>query len=254
MSGRASLAHGAGGDLDQRHRELCEFVALISHDLRTPLTAIRGYAQLLQRQAREEAFAPLRPSLAMIMEQADRLAGYTELLLDVARIQTGRVALQRGTVDLAEVAREAARSVTPPAQVEPLQAAASALVEADAKRTLQIVKAMLQFAAERTPVGHAPRLVVTAEDGAVSIEAQAPGPELPEAERERLLDRLVQISDDGQRRSLAHVPLVVAAGLAEAHGGALDVCSTPDAGTSIRLRLPRHAVGARTEDRVLRTE
>src|SRR6266542_1003532 len=118
VSGRPSPAQPVDDDLELRYRELCEFVSIISHDLRNPLAAIRGYAQLLHRQARDDSFAALRPSLATIMEQADRLAGFTELLLDVARIRTSRVALQWVTVDLAPLAREASQTLTPPAKID----------------------------------------------------------------------------------------------------------------------------------------
>ena len=152
MTTPAAPPDDAVAELEQRHRELCEFVSLVSHDLRTPLTAIRGYAQLLQRQTRDEAFAPLRANLTMIMQQADRLASYTELLLDVARLRTGRLALQLGAVDLAQVARAAAASLHPPAQVAS-EPTGGLVVDADAKRTHQIVQAMVTFAAERRGVG-----------------------------------------------------------------------------------------------------
>ncbi len=244
VSGRPSPAQPVDDDLELRYRELCEFVSIISHDLRNPLAAIRGYAQLLHRQARDDSFAALRPSLATIMEQADRLAGFTELLLDVARIRTSRVALQWVTVDLAPLAREASQTLTPPAKIDALPADGTAVVDGDVKRLRQIVKAMLEFAGERGSGGEGvPEITVGSGEGWATLEVRAPGVEIPANEADGLFEQLVHPSENGQRPSLGHVPLVIAAGLAEAHGGSLVAEPMPSGGTGLCLRLPLRREG-----------
>src|SRR3954454_20265440 len=128
------------GDFEERYRELCDFVSIVAHDLRTPLTSIRGFAQLLQRQARAQDGKSLRASLDTIVQQADRLAEYTEWLLEIARLETGRGALARPRVDLEHVAREVAPALglalafTRPNDDAPV-------VDADQRRVRHMVRA-----------------------------------------------------------------------------------------------------------------
>src|SRR5438270_494551 len=144
------------GDFEQRYRELCDFVSIVAHDLRTPLTSIRGFAQLLQRQARAQADESLRASLDMIVQQADRLAEYTEWLLEIARLEKGRVALVRTRVDLEHVVREVAPAVgLPLAFSRPCGGAP--VVDADQRRIRHMVRAMLEFASERSAATPAAR-------------------------------------------------------------------------------------------------
>ena len=232
-------------DFEQRYRELCDFVSIVAHDLRTPLTSIRGYAQLLQRQARGDAQEPLRAGLGMIVHQADRLADQTEWLLEVARIETGRVALVRTRVDLAQVAHEAALALDPPITFSPRGDGTLALVDADVKRLRKVVHSILEFAAGRaalSPDSAAPAAHVEVDDVFVRLTVADQGEPLADQERARIFERLVLTSQDGRHRSLAHVGLVIAAGIAAAHGGRLEVESPvpgSDRGARLSLFLPQ---------------
>jgi signal transduction histidine kinase len=231
-------------DFEQRYRELCDFVSIVAHDLRTPLTSIRGFAQLLQRQARAQDGESLRASLDTIVQQADRLAEYTEWLLEIARLETGRVALARTRVDLEHVAQEVAPSLgfalafTRPCGGAPV-------VDADQRRVRHMVRALLEFASERsaaTPAAPAPTISFDVQDGFGRLIVEDNGASLTADERAGLFERLVLTSDGGRRRSLAHVGLVIAAGMAVAHGGRLEVespVSGSERGARLSLALPQ---------------
>lgn len=234
-------------DVDER--EMDEFISILAHDLRTPLTSIRGYAQLMLRQRRtanaEQQGSdddPIGGGLRIIMEQSDRLAGLTDLLLDVSRIRLGRVALRQGQVDLAAVVRATIAGL-PGVEFNVASPEAGPLVEGDATRVQQMVEALLRFLAAR---GGSERVDVRidangGEDGLVSLVAEGGGAALGADEVEHLLHRLVRPAATVAQWELAHPELVIARGVAEAHGGALSVISPIDGterGVRLTLSLP----------------
>lgn len=112
-------------EAEQSRREHDDYISIMAHDLRTPLTSIRGYAQLMLRQARPRNDEPpdpraesLRNGLQTIIEQADRLATLTATLLDVARVRTGRVALHLAEVDLGQLTRDVAAQANTQARIQ----------------------------------------------------------------------------------------------------------------------------------------
>jgi K+-sensing histidine kinase KdpD len=221
-------------------------VSIVSHDLRTPLTSIRGYAQLLQRQLPVDSPASLRLSLDMIVQQSDRLAEQTEWLLEVARVQTNRIALRRTAVDLEHVAREVlaeSHAVGGPSRGAD---EARIVVDADLRRVRQMIHAMFEFASSR-PAGAVPRLQIDVVDGYGRLAFEDEGEALASDERAQLFEQLVRVSDDGAHRSLAHFGLVIAAGAAAAHGGRLEVespLSESERGARLTLLLPLSGAAA----------
>jgi signal transduction histidine kinase len=230
----------------QYQREHHEFVAAVCHDLRTPLTSIRGYAQLLHRQARSDTHAALRPALELIIQQVDRLSSLAEILLDVIRIETRRLALHRGAVDLAQAVVEVLASFDPRLSPPPRFDAPDepVIVHADRRRLVQMIRAMVSFSTERAQSAQelAPLALRIARTGQeATLEVEDCGSTLDPDECDRLFTRLVTIGEEGEARSLARVDLVIARGLAEAHGGGMEVMSPPEgleAGARLILRLP----------------
>jgi K+-sensing histidine kinase KdpD len=247
----ALLAVQADGQLRaclSRQREHDEFFSLLAHDIRTPLTAIRGYAQLLLRYGAAGPDSVLRSGLSTIVQQTDRLTALTDILLDVARIRMGRVALRRTAVDLGQLAREAAQSLqaqpgAPPATVDAPDT--GPVVEADLTRLEQITRGLLAFATERSGADtqHTLRLRVAADQDGASLSVDDAGPVLPPVERARLYEQLVVFSEDQRSPSLGRVDLYVIRGLTEAHGGRVSVESPvpgQDGGARLRVWLPLH--------------
>ncbi|HEU5318657.1 MAG TPA: HAMP domain-containing sensor histidine kinase [Chloroflexota bacterium] len=227
---------------DDDHRQLDEFISLLAHDLRTPLTSIRGYAQLMLRQRRGATEGgrdddTVSDGLRIIMEQADRLASMTELLLDVSRIRRQRVGLNtRNPVDLSATLRTAAAALSG-VQVAIHAPEHGPQLTADGARVQQIIVAMLRFLAVRggsEPVS----ATVQVSDGAVTLAADGAGDPLDSEAAKRLLHQLVEPAPSASGWQLARTDLFVARGMAEAHGGSLTVESPPDgAGRGVRLTL-----------------
>jgi signal transduction histidine kinase len=279
---RGARAEARVAELEGEREEQQQFLSITAHDLRSPLAAIRGYAQLLLRQAGPEAPAGPRNGLQTIVQQSDRLADLTELVLDVARVQSRRLALQRVTADLGQVVREAARSLqgspgapgqrgAPGLPGEPAGPAlvlrlAEALprVQGDLDRLSQIVRALLQYALARTPDGAAVTVDVHPDAGTeagpagpprrrgeggagVMLLVQDEGPALPEEECQGLFSRLVRPAGEGRSATLGALHLFVARGAAEAHGGrawAESPASPGEGGLRLAVWLPTGAAGA----------
>jgi signal transduction histidine kinase len=229
---------------EAKRRELDEFISLLAHDLRTPLTSIRGYAQLLLRQ--RAGHEPLVPAVAgglkTIIEQTDRLAAQTELLLDVSRVRLNRVALVTREVDLGMVVKSALVRFS--AGIAPFldQSGPGGIrVMGDFERLRRTVHLLLEFGLSHG--AHAGDVTVSLaqceSNGVVSIDA--PGDVLDAEAQRDLFTRLYDPSHPDAVERLKPSALYIASGLAEAHGGGIDAMSPlpgEEGGVRLTLKLP----------------
>jgi signal transduction histidine kinase len=229
-------------DLSRRRRDEQEFLSMMAHDLRTPLTAIRGYAQLAAKYAQGSENNTLRTGLETIVAQVDRLAALTEMLLDVARVQTGRMALRRTAVDLGRAARAAASragSAHPSVVVE--APASGPMISADRQRIDQIFTAFLEFALERSTPDTPILIRIAVYGDQARLDVEDGGEPLAAYTQARLFDDLVAVRRDGQAAGLGRLDLLVARGAAEAHGGQVEVMAPvppTERGTRLTAWLP----------------
>lgn len=228
-------------DEQSEQRELDEFISLLAHDLRTPLTSIRGYAQLLRRQRRDQPDDdPVKSGLGTIIDQADRLAALTELLLDVSRIRLGRLALRRTDTDVGAVAG-AALAAQPNANARLEAPDQGPIVNCDSARVQQIVGGLVRYL---SPLAGERGINVRVEDrgDSVGIAVETDTVPLSAADADGLLRKLVDRALTASGWQLAHPDLYIARGAAEAHGGSLTVESpigSSDRGIRLTLTLPK---------------
>ena len=225
---------------DEQH-ELDEFISLLAHDLRTPLTSIRGYAQLMQRNRTGTVAVDgaIASGLQTIIEQSDRLSAMTNVLLDISRVRLQRIALIPTRVDLASALRVAlgawrAERLPPALELE----TPSLYATADAKRVPQMARVLLDFFAYRTDpsVAVVCRLSREGEQAALVVEDR--GDPLAPLERARLFDQLLEDPSLTAERRLARADLYILRGVAEARGGSVVVESpVPETGQGVRLAL-----------------
>ena len=214
-------------------RELDEFISLISHDLRTPLTSIRGYAQLLLRQRRNQPEDATAESLQIIVRETDRLDEMTAALLDISRVRVGRVPLRPERVNLAaalqKVMAELGHSSAPlDGPEEP------AVVTADAKRVSQVLRAVGRYLDER---GGAVSAGLSHDDERVHLVLEDDGDSLAPAELQRLFGALIESAPDAPSGwRIGRPDLYIARGLAEAHGGSLRA-ESPVSGSARGVRF-----------------
>jgi signal transduction histidine kinase len=221
--------------LDDARRE---FVANASHELRTPLFSLGGFLELLSDEELDEPTR--REFLASMHEQVARLTKLASDLLDLTRLDAGRLTVQREPVDLGALAEELAEEFHPVAQgtEHSLQATASEPVFADADelRVLQIGRILVENALLHTPPGIAVRVRASLRDGQAVLEVEDEGPGIASEQLNQLFERFYRL--DGTRASGSGLGLAIARELAELMDGTIEVDSRPGQ-TVFRLALPR---------------
>lgn len=239
VEGAAELATlaVAFNDLDEqlvRAREAEKsFLLSISHELKTPLTAIRGYAEALQ----DGALDPEDVAATVVVEAArlERLVGD---LLDLARMNRTDFSVHSSEIDLAEVAEDAVRRYEQQADVFGLSLVVAAdgpsPAIADADRLLQVVSNLVENALRLTPRGGEVRVV--AAPGELRVEDTGPGLELED--RERAFERFYLHERYGRERPVGTgLGLAIVKELTEAMGGTVEVTSQPGRLTAFTVRL-----------------
>jgi signal transduction histidine kinase len=232
----AGINHMAS-DLSRLEAARREFIAKVSHDLRTPLTAIKGFIVNLLDSAPPES----QPTLATMDEQADRLIRLVDDLLAASRLQRGELRLSLVPVDLAAVARSAAALMArKAAQLGvaidlDLPAATRPTVTGDAGRLQQVIVNLLDNAVKAAPPGTAVRLALIAGPSELQLTVSDDGPGLtPEAEA-----RAFEPYFRGPGGGLG-LGLTIAHELVAAHGGRIWLRDRPAGGAQAGFALPLH--------------
>jgi two-component system sensor histidine kinase BaeS len=216
------------------------FLLSVSHELKTPLTAISGYAEAL----REGAVAP-DDAAETIVAEAERLARLVGDLLDLARMNRTDFAVHPAEVDLAEIAGDAVRRYEQQAAAFGVSLAAisdgPARAVADADRVLQVVSNLVENALRLTPPGGEVRVV--SEPGRLCVEDTGPG--LAGDDRDHAFERFYLHSRYGRERPVGTgLGLAIVKELTQAMGGTVEVTSEPGRLTVFSVRLPVRAVAA----------
>jgi two-component system OmpR family sensor kinase len=210
------------------------FLLSVSHELKTPLTAIRGYAEGL-----EEGALPADEAAATIVAESRRLERLVGDLLDLARMNKAEFSVRREPIDLAAIGREAVRRYEAQARdfgvTLELEGTAEAPASGDADRALQIVSNLVENALRLTPAGGRVRVVVA--PGELRVEDTGPG--LAAEELERAFERFYLYSRYGRERPVGSgLGLAIVKELAEGMGGSVSAASTPGELTIFTVRLP----------------
>jgi signal transduction histidine kinase len=216
-----------------------EVLAAVAHDLRNPLNLVSVTTQLLMEpdlepERRKAVFA----INVRAVERMNRLIGD---LLDVVRMEAGRLSLTFASCDLAQVLVETMESFQTRATEQGLSLALSpeppsAIVQADKERLLQMIDNLVGNALKFTPRGGCVSVGGYVEPDEVRVTVADTGPGIPEEQRERLFDRFWQ-AQGADRRGLG-LGLHIAKSIAEAHGGRLWVESTIGSGSTFHFAMP----------------
>jgi len=234
----------AKASADAANQAKSRYVTAISHELRTPLNSILGYAQLLEDDPSMPAHR--RGAVQVIRRGGDHLLSLIEGTLDIARIESGRLALEPVPMRLHEVLDELVQLIAPQAEARGLafvhtrSPGLPALVRADEKRLRQILINLLGNAVKFTRQGQV-LFAVTHARGMARFEITDTGPGMDEAELQRVFEPFVRGSAaGGNATGGTGLGLTIARMLTELMGGELQVHSRPGQGSrfTIRLYLP----------------
>jgi PAS domain S-box-containing protein len=217
-----------------------EFLAVLSHELRTPLNAILGWTTLLAKASGPQ----LSRGLAVIERNARAQSRLIEDLLDVSRMLTGRLSLNKRDADLCLVVEAAVETVRPSADARELRLTvavppAPVMLTCDPVRVQQVVLNLLSNAVKFTPVGGAVGVELARDgDGAV-IAVRDTGIGIAADFLPYLFDRFRQSGETGERAHGLGLGLAIARDLVKLHGGTISAESAGEGqGTTMVVRLP----------------
>lgn len=221
------------------------FISIISHELKTPVSLIKGYAGTLRREDARWDAATVQDSLAVIEEESDRLAELIENLLDASRLQAGGLKLNLLEVPLDALARrlvERFKVQSPRRKIQVDFPADFPPVQADEERLLQVLSNLISNAIKYSPEDGTITLSGRAEPERVSVSVADEGPGLPPEELTRVFDRFYRADTPVARRAQgAGLGLYLAKAVVEAHGGRIWAESEPGHGAKFLFSLPRQS-------------
>jgi signal transduction histidine kinase len=215
-----------------------EFIANASHELRTPLFSLGGHLELLLDEDLDDATK--REFLGRMREQVDRLTKLAGELLDLSRLDAGRLRVDRDPVDLSRVAELLveefeARAQASDHRLEP-EVNGSATGLGDEQRILQVGRALVENALRHTPGGTRVRVRTGRNGGQVSLVVEDDGPGIDQGEAVQVFERFYR-GDGTGRASGSGLGLAIARELAEAMQGEISLTSEPGR-TVFTLSLP----------------
>jgi len=221
-------------------QERSDFVARISHELRTPMTGVYGAAQTLLHREVELTPEQRRMFLKMIASEAARLSQITEEVLMTSQLDRGDLTVQRTPVDVAEVVRSAVHAMRPLADsltIELVIEEEIGIASGDADRIQQVLVNLLDNAAK---YGSAPVKVSAARtNGLVRIAVSDSGPGIGTLDRDRIFEKFYradsQLKQAGRGTGLG---LYISRELTELMGGRLVLASPPGEGATFVVELP----------------
>ena len=217
-----------------------EFVALVSHEVRTPLTSILGYLELLSEQDLTEE---QRSYTDIIGRNSDRLVRLTSDLLFIAQIDDGQLTVDHDNIDLGTTIAEALSAAAPTATTAHVELVGdeslSLPLAGDEGRLAQMLDNLISNAIKFTPPGGMVEVTAGTSPGCVWIEVRDTGIGIDESDQERLFNKFFR-TGAATKASIqgTGLGLAISKAIVEAHGGSIQVESAEGVGTTFRVELP----------------
>lgn len=222
------------------------FISNVSHEFKTPLTSIRGYAETLLEDLEDEDVldAGKQRFLDRILAGTTQLEAIVSDLLDLGHLaESGRLKRASDPVELADICRQALATVEPQARSKrvtlALEATEPLVVRGDAHKLMRAVLNLVSNAVKYGPPIATVRVVLSRHGDEVWIEVIDQGPGIPEAKRVHLFERFYRV-DEGRSREMGGtgLGLAIVKEVAEVHGGQAEVVCEPGQGSCFRIRIP----------------
>ncbi|MBI2915672.1 MAG: response regulator [Elusimicrobia bacterium] len=229
--------------LDRLNRMKSKFLSIVTHDLRTPLVSVQGYSELLRteenltEQDKEKCFQSIRISV-------DRMKGLINNLMDMVSIESGKLRIEKTSLDYIQVCTEVQMSLSPVAQSRKIDLlweipSQPVPVMGDSHRLVQVLTNLITNAFKHTQSKGKITVKVFRQDKTVRTEVVDTGEGIPKEDQPRLFEQYYQVESSETKREGLGLGLSIAKEIVEAHGGQIGVQSKgPNQGSLFFFTLP----------------
>jgi signal transduction histidine kinase len=219
-----------------------QFLTNMGHELRTPLNAVIGYMELIHDNIYGEVPEKIRDVLQRVEKNGRRLLSLINEVLDIARMETGRLTLSLSDYSMGEVAQAAATSLETAAKDKHLALKVTVapdlpLGRGDQQRLTQVVLNLVGNAIKFTEVGEV-QLDVRAADAAFLVSVADTGPGIAAADQKRIFEAFGQIDTSKTRKGGTGLGLSIAKRIVKLHGGRIWLESSAGKGSNFRFTIP----------------
>jgi signal transduction histidine kinase len=247
LASRAAIALDSArlySDAQNAVRARDQFLSIASHELKTPLTSLMGYIELLQRRTAHAHTLTDRDrrAIRVVGEQAMRLNKLIGALLDLSRIETGQLSIERALVDLNALAQRLAEEAQQTTERHTITFSGNGqplIIHGDELRLEQVVQNLIQNAIKYSPNGGAVTVRVERQGANACVAVSDQGIGIPAAALPQLFRRFFRAPNaDSQHISGMGIGLYVVREIVQLHGGAIDVASQEGSGSTFTVHLP----------------
>ncbi|WP_157216914.1 sensor histidine kinase [Flavisphingomonas formosensis] len=231
--------------LEEADRVKTAFLANMSYELRTPLTSIGGFAEMLSGGYGGPLDDRAKDYVDLILQASARLGALIDDILDLTQSEAGALPMAEEKVDLTALVSEAGQEAGDRARAKPLDlvvdiAKSVGTLVGDSRRLRQSVDHLLRNAIAYTPAGGRVLLCAEGDKQEARIIVSDNGPGIDPRQRDRAFDRFHRVSpEEDSHRAALGLGLPLTRQFVAAHGGTLDLQSKPGVGTTAIIRLPR---------------
>jgi signal transduction histidine kinase len=231
-----------------------QFLSIAAHELKTPLTVLLGNAQMMERRARRDEQLPEREVRAvhLIHEQARRLSRMIAALLDISRLEQGKLSIERGRFDLQALVERVVDEVQPGLTAHTVEYLASdepIIVEGDELRLEQVLQNLIGNAVKYSVYGGMVQVQVARQTDWASVSVTDHGMGIPAEDIPHLFERYYRASNiHGDQITGMGIGLYIVKEIVTLHGGSVDVASELGTGSTFTVYLPlRHNIDETTQ-------
>ncbi|MGN7203187.1 ATP-binding protein [Pedobacter sp. SAFR-022] len=223
---------------DQRKND---FISMVSHELKTPLTSMHGYLQVLQRNATRNADDSSKSLAGKAIRQVDRMMKLINSFLNVSRLENNQIHIERKCFDMAELIRESEEESM--VQVSNHQfvfaAAERMMVKADRDKIGQVINNLISNAVKYSPQGSTIHIACRIQDGHAMVSVRDEGKGLAEADLSKIFERYYRVNNaESQTIAGFGIGLYLCFEIIKRHDGRIWAESSPGSGSTFYFTLP----------------